>query len=61
MKEEFDFDIGSYKEEVLEEAKRKFASTSIRLRYLAMEENLQWAKEFMDAYERKHKNVRIRK
>lgn len=24
-------------------------------------DNLQWAKEFMDKYERKHKNARIRK
>lgn len=48
------FAIEDYKPEVLEEMQARFAGHILSTNQI---DNLVWAKEFMDAYERKHRKT----
>lgn len=50
--------IEDYKPEVIEELRYRYAKTILSTKDL---DNLQWAKEFMDAYERKRSLLNKRK
>lgn len=50
--------LEDYKPEVIDAVRYKYAQTVLSTKD---EDNLQWAKDFMDGYERKHKNTKDRK
>lgn len=52
-----EFDINDYKPEVIEDLQLRFAGNILQTNQI---DNLLWAKEFMDTYERKNKKESIR-
>lgn len=50
MVKEFNFNVEDYKPGVIDAVRYKYAQTILSTKD---EENLQWAKEFIDGYERK--------